>query len=118
MKHLLLLILIVVAACKAGFSTSPGTAQGNTLQNQVIISNPFPNPARDLATFEYFLPAGAKEARLVVRNLTGLVEISQPLDVSANKVELDTSRLRNGIYLYSIEVNNQGVISKRLVISR
>jgi len=118
MKHIVLSILLVVASCGIGFSLTPSSPERNNLTSQVRISNPFPNPARESATFEFFIPPGVHDAHLVVRNLTGLVEINQRLDAGGNKIVLDISKLRNGIYLYTIEVDNQAIVSKRLAVSR
>jgi len=118
MKHIILSFLLVVPICGSGFAISPSSSENNNLLSQVRISNPFPNPASVSASFGYFLPPGVNEARLVVRNLTGHIEIIMPLDVEGNRVVLDISNLRNGIYLYTIEVDNQAVVSKRLVVVR
>ncbi|HSV76639.1 MAG TPA: T9SS type A sorting domain-containing protein [Bacteroidales bacterium] len=118
MQHIILSFFLVVAICGSGSALTPSSSENNNLLSQVRISNPFPNPASVSATFGYFLPPGVNEARIVIRNLTGHIQVIMPLDVAGNRVVLDISKLRNGIYLYTIEVDNQAVVSKRLVVAR
>jgi len=86
--------------------------------NQVMFSDPRPNPARDFALFDYQLPSGTNSARLVVRSLTGLVVMEIPIDVMGSRLRLETSGLKNGIYLYTLEVNERVITTKKLVVNR
>lgn len=82
------------------------------------ISDPRPNPARDFAVFDYSLPSGTRSARLVVRNLTGTVVLDVPLSATGSRVRIETNSLNNGVYLYSFVVNEQIMLTRKLVISR
>ncbi len=76
-----------------------------------------PNPARDHTWINLDLPAGTSNAQVVVRNLLGNAVITQPVEPGSRRVRIDTSSLNNGIYIYSLIVNNQTVKSKRLVVA-
>ncbi len=82
------------------------------------ISDPRPNPARDFTIFDYSLPLDARSARLVVRNLTGTVVMEVPLPPTGSRIRVETNSLSNGVYLYSFLVNEQVVLTRKLVISR
>jgi hypothetical protein len=76
-----------------------------------------PNPARGHTWISYYLPTGTNNARLVIRNLLGTVVKNENIDVNADGVRLSTGDLNNGIYIYSLMINNQAVKSKRLVVA-
>lgn len=86
--------------------------------NQTRISDPRPNPARDFTLFDYHLPPDIRSARIVVRNLTGSSVLEVPIDPAGSRLRLETSNLNNGIYLYSFVVNDQVILTKKLVVSR
>jgi hypothetical protein len=76
-----------------------------------------PNPARGSTWISYFIPQGTVNAKIVVRNLLGSVVKTEPIDVNANGVRLSTGDLNNGIYIFSLIINNQAIKSKRLVVA-
>ena len=85
---------------------------------QSTISSPSPNPARNFANFNYEIPFGASQAAMVVRDLTGRVVLDVPLNVDDNRFQLNTSGLSNGIFLYSLVVDGQTVVTRRLMVTR
>lgn len=98
--------------------TADATSASGPSLRQTRISDPRPNPARDFTVFDYQLPSGVRSARLVVRNLTGSVVMEVPLDPSGSRLRLETSSLNNGIFLYSFVVNEQVILTKKLVVNR
>lgn len=82
------------------------------------ISDPRPNPARDFTFFDYTLPHDARNARLVVRNLTGTIVLEIPMPPAESRIKVETNSLSNGVYLYSFMINDQVVLTRKLVISR
>lgn len=98
--------------------TADATSAAGPRLSQARIADPRPNPARDFTVFDYQLPPEVRSARLVVRNLTGSVVMEVPLDPSGSRLRLETSSLNNGIFLYSFVVNEQVVLTKKLVVNR
>jgi hypothetical protein len=94
------------------------TSVSGPRQNPARISDPRPNPARDFTLFDYQLPPDTRSARIVVRNLTGSSVMEVPLDPAGSRLRLETSNLNIGIYLYSFVVNDQVILTKKLVVSR
>jgi hypothetical protein len=84
----------------------------------VVFSDPYPNPARGHTTIDYQLTPEVKSARIILRSLTGQVVQTFPLNTNANSIRIDTSSLNSGMYFYSIELNNQVFLSKRLIVGR
>ncbi len=77
-----------------------------------------PNPARGFTSIPFEISADGKNAQLVVRNLLGNIVHQQNLQLGNQKVRIDTSNLSNGIYIYSLVVDNQTLASKRLVVTK
>ncbi len=84
----------------------------------VFVSDPFPNPARGYTTIEYRLTPEVRSGRVIVRSLTGQVVQTIPINLASNSIRIDTSSLNAGMYFYSIELNNQAFVSKRLIVGR
>lgn len=76
-----------------------------------------PNPARDHTWIDYNLPVGAQNAQIVVRNLLGNQVYTENLSIGSERARINTSGLSNGIYIYSLVIDNQVVQSKRLVVA-
>ena len=81
------------------------------------LSDPQPNPARGHTWINYSLPAGSSNAQIVVRNLLGKSVLTENIDFGSNRVRINTQNMNNGIYIYSLMIDNQVVESKRLVVT-
>ncbi|MEE4177503.1 MAG: hypothetical protein V2I46_08335 [Bacteroides sp.] len=98
--------------------TADATSASGPMLRQTRISDPRPNPARDFTLFDYQLPPDTRNAKLIVRNLTGSVVMDISLDPSGSRLRIETNDLSNGIFLYSFVVNDQVILTKKLVVSR
>ncbi len=87
-------------------------------QQNVVISNPYPNPASSRVNFDYQLPANARQAVISVHSLLGSKVKEIMLFGTSGKVTFDVNDLKEGIYFYSIVVDNNIIATKRLVVSR
>jgi len=85
--------------------------------NKWSLSDAQPNPARGHTWINYSVPTHSSNARIVIRNLLGKEVYSQNLEINSNRVRIDTQRFTNGIYIYSLMIDNQIVESKRLVVA-
>jgi type IX secretion system substrate protein len=87
-----------------------------TILENVSISNLYPNPALDFVTLDYDLPAEVDAANIKIVNVLGSVVKEQRLETGTNKVRLDLSNLNNGIYFYSIFLNEEIFSTKKLIV--
>jgi len=63
----------------------------------------YPNPAKDLTTFEYRLPCISHEGILTVTDITGkIIFMNDKLTGEHNILNLDTKELQSGNYLYKL----------------
>ncbi len=83
----------------------------------VRFSAAYPNPASSLVSFNYQLPAdGSANAFVRVVNLLGEEVANAPLAESNGKLDLPVGDLQKGIYFYSLLVNGESLVTRKLVI--
>lgn len=80
------------------------------------ISNPYPNPAKNMVIYNYSFTGEINDAKILVRDLLGNIVIQEQIFDLQGKLSIDISDLKNGIYFYSFVLNNKNVVSKKLVI--
>ncbi|MFN2394274.1 MAG: T9SS type A sorting domain-containing protein [Bacteroidales bacterium] len=82
------------------------------------LSNPQPNPARGFTWIDYSVPPQSRNAQIVIRNLLGKQVYTENLNFgNNNRIRINTQNFNNGIYIYSLIVDNQVVESKRMVVT-
>ena len=82
------------------------------------ISDIYPNPASSFVTLDYQFTSKVNSAEVKIYNLLGSEVKSTSLENNGNKIRLDISDLKNGIYFYSILINNDVYQSKKLIVQR
>jgi hypothetical protein len=83
-----------------------------------FVSHPYPNPASSMVSFDYQFPAGTSTAKINIHNLLGAKVKEINIPGFEGKVSFNVQDLKDGIYFYSVNVNNEIIETKRLVISR
>ena len=86
--------------------------------NVEIFSNAYPNPARNVVSFDYNMPFDAQSASVAIYNMMGQEVIRQDVNVGGSRLDINVSDLTDGVYFYSLIVNNQAVKTNKLVISK
>jgi len=75
----------------------------------------YPNPASYSTSIEYKIPAGSN-GKIVVHNLLGSIVREENLDNQEGKIVLNTTDLKDGIYFYSVMLNNKVEVTRKLII--
>ena len=83
--------------------------------NGYEFSDAFPNPASSSTSFNYSIPAGSV-GNIVVRNLLGSVVRDIKLEKLQGRAIINTNDLKEGVYFYTLILNNEAVVTKKLVI--
>jgi hypothetical protein len=92
--------------------------QNNTPVEKWKLSDARPNPAKDHTWIPFTLPDDVQNAQITIRNLVGTAVHTENLIPGSDRFRLNTSDLANGIYIYSLILDNQLVKSKRLVVAK
>ncbi|MFC5271500.1 T9SS type A sorting domain-containing protein [Adhaeribacter terreus] len=80
------------------------------------ISMPSPNPANDMTTIGYNLPANARNSKIKLYNAIGGLVKEINLSDKQGAIMLVTSGLPSGIYFYTLQVDNRSLTTKKLVV--
>lgn len=87
-------------------------------KESVQFSNAYPNPATTAVNFDYSFPAGTQQAKVKIVNLVGQTLAEQKIEQNSGKVRISVDHLKEGVYFYSLIVDNQSVVSKKLIIKK
>lgn len=83
--------------------------------NKLQISNAYPNPANNDFTVEYKIK-NAQTANIEILNILGSKVLVQEISTNDNRIKLDISTLKAGVYFYNIIVDGNKEISKKLIV--
>lgn len=84
----------------------------------VTLHDVYPNPVVDQAVVDYKIINDRVKAKLVVHNLLGNVVGEYPLPSIENFVRVKTDELVAGIYFYTLYVNNESVMTRKLIVRK
>jgi len=84
------------------------------------LGNVYPNPANNSTTIEYSLPSGVGAAFCQVYSLSGaqVAGISLPSAQGKSQVQLNTSQLAAGMYIYALVADGKVLGTKQLAVVR
>lgn len=90
----------------------------NENRNENLSLSIYPNPApvNSKINVSFSLADKQEYYRLAFRNILGTEVLSLPVNPYENKISVDISNLKPGIYFYAIENKNQILIAKKLII--
>jgi hypothetical protein len=84
----------------------------------VTLHDVYPNPVIDHAVVNYKVNKEDVEAKIVVHNILGNVVGEYNLPAMENFVRVRTDDLSAGIYFYTLYVDNEGVITRKLIVRK
>ncbi len=99
----------------AKFVTTPDGVLDQLMAN-AHISDLYPNPATSYVSINYDLPAQVETASVKIMNILGSVVKNEVMNKNASNLRVDVSDLTNGVYFYSVIINNEVYKTKKLVV--
>ena len=84
----------------------------------ITIHDVYPNPVSDFAHIEYRLLSDQVKAKIVIHNILGLELAVYPLPSTESKVKIRADEFTAGIYFYSLYLDNEGVMTRKLIVKR
>lgn len=88
------------------------------ISKDIKFSNAYPNPASASTTISYSLPKNSNNARIVIRDLLGATVKEIPITDFKGKKTITTSDMQDGIYFYSLVLDEKIITTKRLIIRK
>jgi len=91
---------------------------GKLFENhQISISNPYPYPANEFVSFNYQILQSNLDAKISLYDVLGNEIATYRLQTEYNKVMIQTSSLRAGVYFYTLVLDGKNIITKKLVVN-
>lgn len=90
----------------------------NDWKDKVRFGNAYPNPASSMVYFDLDIPAESKKASIRIHNLLGQPLVEKEVNTGSNHVSIPVAELKEGIYFYTLFVNDKSIMTKKLVIKR
>lgn len=84
----------------------------------VMLHDVYPNPVTDQAFVDYKILNDQIKAKLVVHNLLGNVVGEYSLPILENLIRVKTDDLAAGIYFYTLYVDDEGVMTRKLIVKK
>jgi hypothetical protein len=78
----------------------------------------YPNPVVDHAVVDYRILNDQVKAKIVIHNLLGNVVGEYALPSMENYVRFRTEGLSAGIYFYTLYIDNEGVMTRKLIVRK
>jgi hypothetical protein len=82
----------------------------------VQLHDVYPNPVNDYAFVEYKILNDKIKARIVIHNILGTVISEYALPTIETKIKIHTEELNSGIYFYTLYIDNDGVMTRKLIV--
>lgn len=82
----------------------------------ITLHDVYPNPVVDHAYVDYKIQNDRIKARIVIHNILGNIVGEYNLPLLENKVKMRTEELSAGIYFYTLYIDNEGVLTRKLVV--
>lgn len=84
----------------------------------ITMGSIYPNPSSRFAQLDYQIKNPSAQARIVINSFIGNPMVDLRLDPSQNSIGINVSDLNPGIYFYTLIVDNQNIVTKKLVVKR
>jgi len=84
----------------------------------ITIHDVYPNPAIDQAYVDYQIHNEAIKAKVVVHNILGSPVGNYELPSFDVKVKIQTDELPPGVYFYTLYLDNDGVLTRKLIVRK
>jgi hypothetical protein len=92
---------------------TPNRVKENISTNLFLSASPNPVPANAIVNVSYSI---FDNNNLIISNFLGAEVLNMPLNPHENKISIDVSTLKQGVYFYAIENKNQILIAKKLIV--
>lgn len=86
--------------------------------DEVKINDVYPNPVVDFAIVDYNLLKEDAKAKIVIHNVLGSVVGEYELAYLENKLKIKTEDFNPGVYFYTLYIDNEGVMTRKMIIRK
>ncbi|ELR70340.1 hypothetical protein C900_04025 [Fulvivirga imtechensis AK7] len=84
----------------------------------VRINDVYPNPVVDFAIVDYNLLKEDTKAKIVIHNVLGSIIGEYELAYLETKLKIKTENFNPGVYFYTLYIDNDGVMTRKLIVRK
>jgi len=84
--------------------------------HHITLHDVYPNPVSDYAYVDYKILGDRTKARIIIHNILGNSVGEYELPVAESRIKIRTEELNAGIYFYTLYIDNEGVMTRKLVV--
>lgn len=84
----------------------------------ITLHDVYPNPVVTNARIDYSIHKENTKAKIIIHNILGSPLSKYELQPSQTSVKIDADALNSGIYFYTLYVNNEGVMTRKLMVKK
>lgn len=84
----------------------------------ITIHDLYPNPVITNARIDYNIHEEHVKAKIIIHNILGSPLSAYDLQASQNHVKIEADMLNTGIYFYTLYVNNESVLTRKLMVKK
>lgn len=85
---------------------------------EVKINDVYPNPVGDVAIFDYNIVDHDIDAKLIIHNVLGSIVANYSLNYLNNELKIKTHNFNPGVYFYTLYVDDDAVITRKLIVRK
>lgn len=84
----------------------------------IVLHDVYPNPVVDFAFVNYDITNEDVEAKIVIHNILGNAIDEYTLPPSENRVKIRAESMNAGIYFYTLYLDNEGLVTRKLIVKK
>lgn len=100
-------------AARMAMSTNSSEA---VIRDEARLSDNYPNPFSESTVITAYLPGTETEGKVVVYNTLGETVRTYMLSAKENTINISKGELKNGIYFYTLIVNDKNISTKKMIV--
>lgn len=95
-----------------------GNRNSQTLYSSIALTfnEIYPNPVREFAIINYKINDPETEAKVMLHNVLGSVVGTYELPALEQVLKIDTKEFNPGVYFYTLFIDGDGILTKKLII--
>ncbi len=86
--------------------------------SNVTLQEVYPNPVNEFAFIDYALTNPETKAKIVLHNILGNIIGEYELKYFDKTLKISTASLNPGVYFYTLHIDNDGVMTKKIIVRR
>lgn len=108
-----------ISQLELNFAVEAKRGKNHIYSSQFItLHDVYPNPVITSARIDYNIHKEHAKAKIIIHNILGSPLSVYELLSGLNSIKIDADALNTGIYFYTLYVNNEGVMTRKLMVKK